>query len=146
MSLLEKIKADQLVARKARNAVIANLLGVVIATCDTEAKKGKTARSLTDNEIVAIIKNTLKQNGEALTILGNTERADEIAKLNQERTQLETYLPQQLSDEEVTDIAIRQHSLGLNLGQIMAHLKAEYAGRYDGQKASQIVKGVCLPS
>ncbi len=146
MSLLDRIKADQLSARKARDAVVANLLGVVISTCDTKAKQGKAPRNLTDDEIVAVIKNTLKQVGETMALLdGNTERADEIAKLTQERNQLETYMPQQLNDEELTIISIRQHSLGLNLGQIMAHLKTDYAGRYDAKRASEIIKGVVLP-
>ena len=64
--------------------------------------------------------------------------------LEQERDYLDKYLPTQLSRDEIEKIAIEQEVLGQNFGQIMGFLKKTYAGKYDPQFASQIIKEVIV--
>ena len=143
MDLLERLKADQLTARKNRNTVDANVLGLVVAECATKSKNFNPPRALTDDEVLGVVQSVLKRIGEALRLTqGQSDRQQERTKLIQERKVLETYLPARLSDEEITEIAVRQHSLDQKVGQIMAYLKTSYAGRYDPTKAFAIIKDV----
>lgn len=56
---------------------------------------------------------------------------------------LSAYKPSQLTDGELQETIsnFRAANPGANIGQIMAHLKANYAGRYDGKRASELAKG-----
>lgn len=159
MTLLEQVKADQLVARKsavknrndpvilAKETIVSNVLGTVLSGCEALSMKSKDGRVvLSDSDVVGVIQIIAKGVAETITLIANNaDRADELAKLQQEKATLSAYLPQQLTTEELTAVAVHQHSLGLNLGQIMAHLKAEYAGKYDAKAASGIVRGVTAP-
>lgn len=63
-----------------------------------------------------------------------------LAKANAERGALEAYLPKQLTEAELEAIVKPKVAAGENMGVIMKALKVEYAGRFDGQLASSIVK------
>lgn len=55
--------------------------------------------------------------------------------------QAKDLLPQKLSEAQMMEIIQDYLDEGLdNLGQIMKRLKDEHTGRYDGAKASQIVR------
>ena len=58
---------------------------------------------------------------------------------------LSKYLPQQLTAEELTVlitqlISDKCYSLPKDMGKVMKHLSTEYAGRFDGRVASDIIK------
>jgi uncharacterized protein YqeY len=143
MILLEKIRSDWMEARKKHDAVVANLLGTVIGECDTAAKSGKTEHVLTEADVIKIVQSMRNRISETISLIVNRpERAPDLAKWRIELEQISTYLPQQLSNEALTEIAIGQHSLGLNLGQIMTYLKANHPGRYDAKLALDIVKEI----
>ncbi|MEY8802057.1 GatB/YqeY domain-containing protein [Leisingera sp. XS_AS12] len=135
MSLLEKIRADALAARKAK-APEAGGLVTLIGEIDTKTKSFNPARKMTDEEVVGVVKKFLKNIGETLSHAEG--RAD--GKILAEKAALEQYLPAQMSDEELRAFAEAKAAEGMNMGQIMGALKAERGGQYDGKKASGIVK------
>ncbi len=142
-SLLERIKSEHLHARKERNTVISNLLGTVIAECDTKAKQEKVAKILSENEILDVVKSFSKKLSETMALLvDKPDRTSDLLRCETELNYLKTFLPQQLTETELTEIAVRQHSLGLNVGQVMGHLKIHYAGRYDAKQAITIVREI----
>lgn len=57
---------------------------------------------------------------------------------------LETYLPKQLSETELktalTLLIEANEYTNKDMGKIMAYLKQNYAGRYDGKLASELIK------
>lgn len=141
-SLLEQIRADQLVARKARDTVIADLLGTVLGECETRAKNIRPTRALTDGEVLLAIQRTVRSLGETYTLIKDTpDRADQALRLRKERAYLERYLPQPLTDQELEEIAIRLNAI-MDMKHIMENLRREYAGRYDPQRAAEIVRMV----
>lgn len=144
-SLFEQIKADQLAARKDRNATIANLLGTVIGVCETRVKNLKPPRALSDAEVLQVVQRLLKSLNENLHLIAVDEaRAEQLAKLATERDYLTKYLPQQLSDEEIAEIASHKNAI-MNPQQIMQFLKTEHAGRFDPAHAMQIIRAVTTP-
>ena len=141
--LLEKLREDRDNSRRSKNQILTNLLGTVIAECETLAKAGKTVRALTNDEIISIIQKTRKKMFETIELISQIpERAEQKTKLLQERELLEVYLPTQLTTEELEKIAIQQEVLDQNLGQIMSFLKKNYAGRYDPKEANAIIREV----
>lgn len=139
-SLLERLRSDQLDARKARNTLIADLLGTVIGECDTRAKNIRPARALTDGEVLLVIQRTVKNLGETYTLIKETpQRTEQAKRLSAEHTYLQRYLPQALTDEELEDIAIRLNAI-MDMKHIMEHLRREHTGRYDPKRAAEIVR------
>jgi len=138
MTLLETIRADALSARKAKSPV-ASVLVTLIGEIDTKTKTFSPARAMRDDEVVATVKKFIKNIDDTLRVIAAGEAADKLA---QERQALEAYMPAQMSPEALRAFASAKAGEGMNLGQIMAALKAEYAGQYDGKLASGIVREV----
>jgi len=142
MSLLSEIKKDQLQSRKDKNTAVISILTTLIGEA-AMAGKNDGNRESTDLEVVVVIKKFIKNGNELATAVGDgnagyLEAMTEIAIL-------ESYLPSQLSVDEISDIVSKQISTleevsPKSMGKIMSHLKNNYAGKYDGRLASKIVK------
>lgn len=146
--MLNKIRADQLQARKDRDAVKASLLTTLIGEA---AMVGKNAgRESTDAEVIATVKKFIKNAEDTRSILRN-QGADgsssAMATVNTELAILGQYLPSQLEGAAlravITDVAAAVGaSTPKDMGKVMAALKAQYDGKYDGKAASALVKEV----
>ena len=139
MSLLSQIRADALAARKAHSPD-AGVLTTLIGEVDTKTKGFSPARAMTDDEVVAVVAKFIKGADETIKALDPAKNPEAIAKAQGERTVLERYMPKQLSDAELEAFVRARVEAGDNMGGVMSALKAEHAGRYDGRRASQIVK------
>jgi uncharacterized protein YqeY len=157
MALLDALKADQLAARKANDRLKADLLSTLIgeATQITteEFKRGVT--EVTDEKVAATVAKFLKNTKQTLENLAS-ERvrlietgADaskveaRIAAAETEQAILSAYGPQQMTEAELREAidAFRASNPDANVGAIMAHLKANFGGRYDGKAASALARG-----
>lgn len=136
MSLLDRIREDAITARKAKDPK-AGVLVTLIGEADTAMKKLKEPRPLEDAEVVAIARKFIKNIDETLAVVTDSAA---VLKAKTERAALEAYLPHQMSAEEIAGFARTAAAEGANLGQIMARLKVEKAGQYDGKLASTIVR------
>ena len=169
--MLNKLKADQLAARKDNDkvaaALLTTLLGEATKVSDEDFKKGAT--EITDEKVIVTIKKFLKNTEETKRILdaefeqvmghspndGKTyplspegrvfkeARTPKWQAVKREISILNEYLPQQM-DESQLRAAIdmfKAENPDANMGGIMAHLKANFAGLYDGKMASQLAKG-----
>ncbi len=140
MSLLSNIKSDWINARKARQTVEASVLGTLIGAIETKSKTFNPARDLTDAEILAEVKKMLMgvvETGKLLPVGDARLEANGIEKVC-----LEKYMPKQMSEAEIEAFASEKKAGGMNLGQVMAALKTERPGMYDGRMASEVVKRV----
>lgn len=141
MSLLDRIKQDQLSARKAKNALAASLLTTLIGEA-AMIGKNDGGRDTTDAEVQAIIKKFVKGMDETLNYLAGSN--DEVSKtVIAEKAILTNYLPKQMDEAELTT-AIKAiiADIGPNLGKVMGELKARHGGVYDGKMASTLVKAL----
>lgn len=140
MTLLEQIKKDQITARKAKNVLAGTLLTTLIGEAEMIGKNA--GRSVTDDEVKAVIKKFVKGMDETLGFLGDSN-AEATATVNAEKAILKPYLPEQMSEKELADaIELIIDDVGLNLGKVMGALKAKYLGKYDGTLASNIAKAI----
>lgn len=146
MALLDRIKSDALEARKAK-ANTAGVLVTLIGEANTKEKSFKEQRALTDDEVLAIVKKFLKNIDETLRVLTPAvapagEAAVNLEKLLAEKSALEVYLPVQMSEADIEAYIRAIQPEAPVLGQIMARLKAERGGQYDGALASKVAKRV----
>jgi uncharacterized protein YqeY len=134
--LVEKIKQDQLQARKAKDpsaALLTTVLGEV-------AIVGKNAgnRETTDAEAVVVIEKFVKNIKETLSLTKDTAV---VTKLNQELDILSVYLPKQMTADEMKTAVTQATQLGnTTVGDVMKYFKQTYPGQYDGKALSALVK------
>jgi len=134
MTLMEQIKTKQVQARKSYCVAEASLLTTLLGEA---AMVGKNAgRETTDAEVVAVVKKFVKNIDETVTAL--TSRGQDAADFLVERDILEQFLPVQLSENALIEVAKCQP----NMPAFMKHLKENFAGKYDGKLASQVAKAV----
>ena len=147
MPLLSKIKDDLYNARKASDRVALTILTTLYSEA---AMKGKNNgnRESTDAEVTATITKFVKNAKELLSHIEDTETKDKIIS---EIAVYETYLPSQMSKEELTSIItnimeVADGDVIPNIGIVMKHLSTNYNGRYDGKLASEIVRAYTICS
>lgn len=135
--LLEKIRADQLQARKENNKIKATILTTLIGEA---AMIGKNAgnRETTDEETAKVITKFVKNIVETQDLTRGVN-LDKFNELEAERVILAGYLPKELTVEELKEIILKNFTDKPNVGQVMAYLKANYSGQYDGKVASGLV-------
>ena len=149
MTLIEKVKADQIYARKAHDSVKASLLTTLLGEA-TAIGKNDGNREVTDAEVVALVKKFMKGVDEFIIALSKnldtsgTSISDEMVKFDNlriERAILEDYLPMQMSAEDVeAALKVAIGDVGANMGKVMNFMKVNYEGRYDGKMVSTILK------
>ena len=145
MSLKAQLRSDLTEAMRAKNDVRRSTLRMALTAITNEEVAGKQSRELTDDDVVKVLARELKKRNEAATAFadaGQPERAD--AELAEAKV-LESYLPAQLSDAEVTEIVARAISdIGVSgppaMGQVMKVVQPAIAGRADGGRVAAEVK------
>lgn len=144
MTTLNKIKQDQLQARKEKNTVATSLLTTLIGEIQGDLTRltpdARTEKA--ESEVVmATIKSFLKKNKESQD---NVKDPQKVQELQTEATILTNYMPTQLSSEQLKEIITKQFPVveAKSKGPIMAYLKQHYAGQYDGKTASDVVSSL----
>lgn len=139
--LLDTIRSDSLQARKARETNKATALVTLLAEAGRVGKDAGS-RDSTDLEVLGVVRKFIKGLDDSLAVL--TEPSA-IAKAQAERHLLQAYLPAQLSGEALVRaiaaiVATMQDKSAKSMGVVMAALKSQHGGAYDGTQASKLVK------
>jgi uncharacterized protein YqeY len=141
MSLIAQIKADQLAARKARDADTAALLTTVLGEADTKAKKDGLSE-FPDDKTIALVKSFIANQRELITKVEAT--ASIAVAANREIEVLSKYLPVQLTEAQLEDAVkavIARSPETPKIGVIMGALKQQLTpGTYDGALLSAVIK------
>lgn len=141
MTLFAKIKEHQLIARKAKDSLAATLLTTLIGEVSALAKNDGN-REVTDADVVKICKKFIDGMNDTIKFLGESN-PEATATVKLEKAILSVYMPKQMDEDELTEVlCVLVTQSGPNLGKLMALLKADYAGQYDGAMASKIAKTV----
>ena len=101
--------------------------------------------NLTDEEIIEVISSEIKKRKEAILEFEKGKREDLAKNERAEIKILESYLPEQLSEEEIKKLASEIiEKTGAkeikDMGKVMGELMAKVKGRADGSLVSKIVK------
>ena len=104
-----------------------------------------TRADLSDQDLIAIIDKMGKQRRESIEQFDKAGRDDLSAKEKSELEIISKYLPQALSDAEVTELidqAMEQTSASSmkDMGAVMAILKPQMQGRADMSQVSKLIK------
>jgi len=113
--LKEKINADFITAMKNKDVVKKNLLSVIRGEIQTMEKNMGGDTVILDNDITNILNKVAKSLRESI----KTSPTDE---LNEELTIVESYLPKQMTEEEITSIVKKLiEEKELNIAEVMRH-------------------------
>ncbi|MBM7097112.1 GatB/YqeY domain-containing protein [Bacillus sp. H-16] len=104
----------------------------------------KQGKELTEDEALTVLGREMKQRKESLQEFEKANRDDLVAKIKAEMEVLETYLPEQLSDEElqkIVDETIVQvgASSKSDMGKVMGAIMPKVKGKADGNQVNRLV-------
>jgi uncharacterized protein YqeY len=146
MSLHQAIKASIPEAMKARDEVRLRTVRSLVTAMTNEvvAKKRKPDEFLTDEEALAVIKRAANQRKDSIEQFEKGGRPELAAPEKEELAILESYLPTQMSTEEITAaVQAKMAETGISTkaeaGKFIGALMKELQGRADGSQVKAIV-------
>ena len=145
MGLKEKLQSDLTEAIRGRAEVKAGTIRMLLSAITNEEVSGKSARVLTDAEIITVLSREAKKRREAVEAYVAAKRTDLADKEKAEGEVIAEYLPAQLSEEEIKKmiadaIAETGASGPSGMGSVMKVLSPKIAGKADGGVVSGLVK------
>jgi len=143
MSLEERLEEEMKSALRAGDKL--RLSVIRMARASLKNKEIEDRRKLDDGAIIKVIGGLVKKGEESLAHFQQGNRPDLIEKQEKELEILRSFLPQQLSRDEIltlVDEAIKEtNALDMkDLGKVMKALMPRIAGRADGRAVQQIVR------
>jgi hypothetical protein len=143
--LKERLRADLTTAMKERDEVRTRTLRMALTSVSNEEVAGKSARELSDDEVLRILAREAKRRREAATAFEEAGRGEQAAAERAENVILAGYLPAQLDDVELTALvttAIAETGAsGMPaMGQVMKAVTPKVAGRAEGSRVAAEVR------
>ncbi|GLI86408.1 hypothetical protein AF331_01945 [Rossellomorea marisflavi] len=143
MSLLDRLNDDMKQAMKNKEKEKLSVIRMLKASLQNEAiKHGK--QQLSEDEELTVLSREVKQRKDSLQEFQNAGRDDLVEKLQAELTYVEIYMPEQLSEEEVS--AIVQETVAevgasskADMGRVMGAIMPKVKGKADGALVNKLV-------
>ncbi|MFJ5775029.1 GatB/YqeY domain-containing protein [Streptomyces sp. NPDC093094] len=147
-TLKSKLQEDLNASIKARDALRSSTLRMTLAAITKEEVAGKEKRELSDDEVQKVIIREAKKRREAAEAFAQGGRAEQAAQEEAEGEVLATYLPKQLSDEELEQIVSQAvaeaRAAGAEgpraMGAVMKIVNPKVAGQAEGGRVASVVK------
>lgn len=140
--LLDQLQSDLKSSMLAKQEVKTSTLRMLISEIKNfQIQKGE----LNDQDIVSVVQKEAKKRKEAIQSFRSGGREEMAQKEEQELKILESYLPQQLPDEELTKIVdtvineVGAKSM-TDMGKVISQVMARVGQSADGGRVSQIVR------
>lgn len=147
MGLKEQIGEDIKTAMKAKDKIrLQTVRGIKKAILEKEVElRPKGQDTLTPEQEIELLSQQAKQRRDSIEQYQNAGRDDLAAKEVQELAIIETYLPEQASEEEVESIvdeliAAAGATTMKDLGKVMGPAMKQLKGKADGKKIQELVK------
>ena len=143
MSLKDKIKDDMKQAMRDKNESRVGTLRMLIAAI--QRREVDERIQLDDAQVIGVIEKLVKQGRESIEQYVKGGRPELADKESREIAIFQTYLPQQLSEQEVDKliaeaVAASGATSAKDMGKVMSLLKPKLAGRADMGKVGAKVK------
>ena len=142
MGIVTQMKADRIVARisdKGTFALLTNIIGEFDLARSQKANLNKSPEDIMLNVVKVGISHTKEQLASLQKV--NSSQS-QIERAMRDIIVLENYLPEQLDEEDLRNIAEELKVLGCKMADMMKHLREQFPNRYDGKLASTIAKEV----
>lgn len=137
--LLERIRADLNAARKERDRLRTDTLGMLLS--EAQNRRIEKGAELVDDDIVALLTTAVKRRREAADQMRAGGRDELASKEESEAKVLQAYLPEELSEDEVRALVRESIDAGAaNIGAVMKAVMPRARGRFDGKELNRIVR------
>jgi hypothetical protein len=146
MSLKDKIQEDLKQAMLAKEEQKLSTIRMLKSAIQYfEIQKGGAGYEATDEDVIEIVGREIKKRRESIEMFEKGGRQELADKEKSELELLQTYLPEQLSEEDVRSLveeAVAQTGATTmqDMGKVMGALMPKTKGKADGQMVSQIVR------
>ena len=144
--MYDQIKKDLVDAMKSGDKFKLGVIRMLkSALQNEEITLGGNGSGLTDDQVLTVIKREVKKRNGSIEEYTKYNKLDAVEDLKKEVEILSTYLPEEMSEEELTKhideiiAEIGAESIK-DMGRVMKELTAKYASQIDMGKASSIVK------
>jgi uncharacterized protein YqeY len=143
VALLEQVQHDVTVAMKAGDRERVHALRLIVSELQKAAKED-------GGEEVEVLQRERKRRLEAAEAYRDGGRQDLAESEQQEAEIIQSYLPDQLSDEELEElvgdaVAESGASSQKDMGKVMSQVMPKVKGRADGKRVSAIVREKLSP-
>jgi hypothetical protein len=143
--LKERLRTDLSAAMRARDQVRMRTLRMALTAISNEEVSGRSARELSDDEVLKVLAREAKKRREAADAFGSAGRAEQAAAEQAEGQVLAGYLPAQLGDDElariVDEVVTETGVSGMSaMGQVMKAVTPRVAGRAEGARVAAEVR------
>ena len=146
MNLSERVDSDLKTAMREKNATkLAVLRMLKAAIMNAAIEKSGAQGKLNDTDATQVIRKQVKQRQDSIESFEKGGRAELAAKEKEELSILQSYLPQQMSADEISK-AVRETIAEVGatskqqMGAVMKAVQAKVAGRSDGKTLSAEVQ------
>ena len=145
MGLKEKLQSDLTDAIRSKDGVKSGTIRMLLAAITNEEVAGKSAKVLTDAEVITVLSREAKKRREAVEAYTIAKRDDLANKEKEEAAVIALYLPEQLSEADIknliADAIAETNATGpAGMGLVMKVLQPKIAGKADGGVVSSLVK------
>ena len=143
MTLSTRLEAAMRDAMRARDELRTQTLRMAMAAAHNQ--KIAKGRDLTDDEVAEVLTKQVKQRRESIAMYRDAGRNDRAAAEEAEAAILAEFLPEQLSEAQVEELAraaIAETAATApgDLGRVMGALSPRTKGRADGRLVSDVVR------
>ena len=144
----EQIKAKLIESMKAKDEQATGTLRLINAAIkykDIEARPKGNPTGIDDSAVMSLLQSMIKQRKESIEMYRQGHRDDLAAKEQAEVDIIQSFLPQQMTEEEmkvaIRDVITQTGATSVkDMGKVMGTVKAKYAGRMDMGRASGLIK------
>ena len=143
MQLRERLQTEMKEAMKSRDALRLSTIRMVISS--VKNRDIELRRELGDAEITETIVTLCKQRRESIRLFKEAGRQELVDKEEAELALLMSFLPQQLTREELASLVDKviletSATSGKDMGKVMKALTPLVSGRAEGKLVSEVVK------
>lgn len=140
--LQEELKQSMMTRDELKTSVLRLLLSAINYY---EINKGGAGYEATQDDVLSVIQNQIRQRRDSIEQFKNAGRQELADKETKELEILQTYLPEQMNQEEIEKLVIEviketNASTIQDMGKVMGALMPKLKGKADATLVSKIVK------
>ncbi len=145
MGIKEQLRSDLTEAIRSRDEITSGTIRMVLTAITNEEVAGKSARELSDAEVITVLSREAKKRREAAEAFESAGRDEKAVLEKAEGEVIAKYLPAQIGEAELAQliadaIAETGASGPAGMGLVMKVLSPKIAGKADGGAVSAAVK------
>lgn len=139
--IIDEIKKANIVAMKEKDQRARGIYSVLMNKyLLAEVESRTSGKAVEDADMVRIIQKTIKELEEEASNYARVNNTEEVDNINYQKSLIEKYLPQMLSEEEIKTIIATLEDK--TVPSVMRHFKMNYNGKCDMKVVSNVLKNM----